>query len=424
MFILEQTEILPDGGLKLDPRLCVLCRGGRYLCGYAFCPIVVKSIARRRHVGVWRRRELHGSSPPTVFVGRAGYPVVAAGPAVPPVRGDTREYDLPEAWRNTPLEKILDYRLSLVLGRSFLRVDSVNSKAVRGLQELALSLKPVEVELVLEKPPRPVVLLDDHAPPMGPAAPLRHFRLVGNVSPERIVERVYSDTDLKSSEAVYALYESGIPVTHIQRLLSVGCLGVGRLRRLVPTRWSITAVDDMISRRLVERIKGYETIDKVQVFVRKSAKNLFVAILAPRTWSFEWMEAWFPKSTWNPSEDETVVEGDYEEYWGRSRYAAIGGCYYAARLATVEYLNRIRRQATAILLREIYPGFTIPIGVWFVRENLREMFSTKPVEFDELKDALRYVSGFTKLDISVWISSSRLIRRLAGQRKITSWMDA
>ena len=407
--------------MKLEPRLCILCRGGRRLCGFAFCPIVAKSIVRHSQVRVWGRRELQGSSPPTVFVGRTGYPVVAAGPAVPPVQGDTREYDLPEVWHDIPIEKVLDYRFSLVLGRSFLRADDTNSKIARELQELVLSLKPVDVELVLEKPPRPTVSLDDHAPPMGPAAPLKSLRLVGNVSPERIVEKVYSDTDLKSDEAVYTLYRSGIPVTHIQRMFSVGCLGAKRLRRLVPTRWSITAVDDMISKRLIEKVKEFESIDRIQVFVRKTTKNLFVAILAPRAWGFEWMEAWFPRSTWNPSGNETVVEGDYEEYWGRSTYAVIGGCYYAARLATAEYLYRIRRQATAVLLREIYPGFTIPIGVWFVRENLRRMFLSKPAEFDDLKDALKYVSRFTKLDINTWISSSKLVRRLAGQRKITSW---
>lgn len=398
--------------------LCVKCRGSRYLCGRAFCPVMVRALTYYGTKAVQGRKEVCGSSPPSVFVGKAGYPWVLAGPAAPPARGDTSAYDRPEMWPELPLERVLSYRFSLVLGRGLLHVRDVGSKLALTLQELALSQRPVDVEMLLEKPPRPVLVFDEHAAPRGPAAPLRSIRVLGNVSTSKAIEKAYYDTDLRASEAVILLYESGVPVSHIQKLLSVGCLGTRRLRRLVPTRWSVTAVDDVISRRLVDEVKGYEPINAIEAFVRRCPGNLFVAILAPEAWSFEWMEAWFPGSTWNPLGDSIVIEGDYEGFGGRTNYASIGGCYYAARLATAEYLRRRRRQAAAVVFREIYPGFNLPVGVWFVRENLRLMYEREPVRFDTLGEAVEYVSRFTKVRMETWLSNSKLLRRLMTQRKL------
>ena len=50
--------------------------------------------------------------------------------------------------------------------------------------------------------------------------------------------------------------------------------------------------------------------------------------------------------------------GDYEEYFGRKTYAKVGGCYYSTRLAVAEELERERKQAAAIVLRETYPGLS------------------------------------------------------------------
>ena len=51
---------------------------------------------------------------------------------------------------------------------------------------------------------------------------------------------------------------------------------------------------------------------------------------------------------------------------GRRDYPAIGGCYYASRLAVLEALRSIRRLAAVITWREIYEGFDLPVGVWDV----------------------------------------------------------
>ncbi len=393
-----------DGDIAVDPKLCLLCRGARYLCGKAYCPIITRARLWSKAIEIRNSTELLGSSPPSVFVGRIGYPYVYIGPLTPPISGDTSIYDLPELWTSLSIEDIIDMRMSLVLGRVRTTVRDVDSRIVRSLQELALSVKPVDVEIYLEKPPRGFIV-SDFEPPIGPRAPLKEFRVIGSGGSSRVVERFYSDTDAKASIAIVELYRSGIPITSIQRLLSIGALGKGRNRKLVPTRWSITAVDDIISKFLVEnRIKYYSEIDKIYVFIKSIHKNLFISILIPGEWSFEWMEAWFPKSTWNMYGNSIVIEGDYELYTAnRKDYASIGGCYYAARLATAEFLEKIGKKAIAIVLREIYPGFDIPLGVWFVREQLREMYRGKPYIVETLDQALSIIDKYSVLKSRTWL---------------------
>lgn len=349
-------------------------------------------------------KEVFGSSPPSLFVGRYGYPKVRMCPALPPVIGDTVIYDKPEMWKSLEVEKILEFRYSMLLGQ--FRVD-VNKRGIEEIQELTLYDKPVDVEISFAKPPRPRVMFDDILPPFGPAAPAKGVRIFSTPKPPRVVEKVYYENDLKAVDAMKYLYDKGIAVSHIQKLLSAGNLGVRR--KIVPTRWAITAVDDVVSKYLLENIKQHDTIDKYRVFILKEKKNLFLAILCPSPWSFEWGEAWFPDTTWNRTRKIGVLT-DSEGFFGRKTYARLGGCYYAARLATAEYLYGIKRQATAVVWREIYSGFKVPIGVWFVREMLRKMYASNFVEFDTLDEALNYIKNHSEVGIERWMKASEILK--------------
>ncbi|MET1128538.1 MAG: Nre family DNA repair protein [Thermoproteota archaeon] len=407
-----------------DPRLCARCRG-RGLCGLSYCPVISRAIALAKLGNIRLGRELFGSSPPSVFVGRVGYPYVNVGPSVPPERGDTRIYDFPEAWLDIDINRVIGYRMSLVTGSTKAKVYDAHNRLAQELQELALSSSPVDVELQLAKEPKPRIAFSEYEPPQGPRAPLERLRVAGNPKVPRPVEKAYQDGDLRAVEAVVMLYESGIPVTHIQKLLSVGALGLYKRRRLVPTRWSITAVDDIVSQHLISKVKRYEPLDSVEVYVRRTHDNLFIAVLLPQRWSYEWMEAWWPGSTWNAYGSEVVVEGDHEGYRGRWEYPDIGGCYFAARLATAEFLYRRRRQAAVILLREIYPGFNIPIGVWFVRENVRRMFLQPPaLRTTDMREVVELLDRETRLGARRWLEASRILQRELAVRKLTDYLQA
>ncbi|MCX8172213.1 MAG: Nre family DNA repair protein [Archaeoglobaceae archaeon] len=393
---------------NFDSKICVLCRG-RMLCSLPYCPILSDY---RIKVEI-HSKEIFGSSPPSIFVGRVNYPKVRICPAVPPLVGDTTLYDKPELWAEIPIEKILEFRYSLIHGQFIGDVRKPNSRIANILQEISLYERPVELEVILEKPPAPRVVFDESTPPMGPSAPAKEVRICSTPKAPKIVEEVYYSQDLGANQAIKLLYDEGIAVSHIQKLLSAGV--IGKKRKLVPTRWAITAVDDTISKQLIENIKSFEILDTYRVFVLQEKKNLFMVILTPHPWCFEWGEAWFPQTTWNYGK-EVVIETDWEDSRGRKMYASLGGCYYASRLATAEYLIRIGKQAGAILWREIYPGFKTAIGVWFVREMLRKCFNQKPAEFNTLEDALNYLSDFSKVGVESWIKNSKLIENLKVQK--------
>ncbi len=406
--------------LNVEPGLCLKCRGSKHLCGRAYCPLLTHKTATLT-LSRFRNKNLYGSSPPSVFIGRYGYPRVRIAPLVPPMTGDTSIYDFPENWIRLPIDSILSMRFSLV--RAYMHVDVRRPETgeVEAVREIALSSSPVDVDVLLKKKPSGI-MFDEHVPPLGPASPVEKLRVEDNPRIERPVEKVFGDVDMKAVEAAVYLYRSGVPVSRIARIFSVGALGLKGKRRLVPTRWSITAVDDILSRYLIEKVKDLEELGEILVYTRKTIRNFFAAILLPGRWSYEWIEAWFPHTVWNPT-NTLEVEGDWEGYWGRKTYASLGGCYYATRLAVAEHMYfRLKRQARVLVLREIYEGFFAPIGVWFVRENVRKMFESKPYRASSVAEAIRYVSRFTRLSAGDWVKSSRLLRETSLQKSILEWV--
>ncbi len=401
--------------------MCLKCRGAKLLCGKPRCPIIVKAEAIGRSNYAYTDH-IAGSSPPGVFVGRIGYPKVSIGPMVPPRYGDTSILDTPELWLGKPLESIVDYRYSLVRGNTWADIhDAVDpGRTLQQLQELSMAARPVDSDLRLSKAPRKVLTLSEDTQPFGPSAPMEKLR-TSNVTVERKIEKPYYDRDLKAAEAIFSLYREGIMVTRIQRALSIGMFGEGPRRRLVPTRWSITAVDSTISSNLIEKVKGFQTIDEYRVYSFSVYDNQYVAMLLPEPWRFEWIEAWFPNTTWNQFTQEPYMIGDYEEHFGRRTYAKVGGCYYSTRLAVGEALEKERRQAAAIVLRETYPGYLMPLGVWNVRESIRELMKQKPERFDSFRPALDAALARMKIPSKTWRGTSVLISRELTQAKITSY---
>jgi len=404
--------------------LCLHCKGGRMLCGKISCPMIAKAQALARLGEAFDSEYIDGSSPPGVFVGRIGYPKVYAGPMIPPYHGDTEILDVPERWVGKSIQDIIDYRFSLIRGKS--RCDIHDAAQGGGLldtlQELAMGTGPTDSEASFARKPRKILTLSEETQPFGPSALLRSFK-TSNVSVDRRIEDAYYDRHLRAQEAVLELYEDGVLVSQIQRAFSVGMFGVGARRRLVPTRWSITAVDSTLSLRFVDEIKQYATIDEYRVHAFRNLDNIFVALLMPETWKYECIEAWFPGTTWNPSQQSgsAVLMGDSEDYWGRRTYASIGGCYYSTRLAISEALRRERRQASALVLREIHPGYIVPVGVWNVRESVRSALRTPARRFDNFQNALQYAMSQFVIPLKRWIEGSTLLKHALFQRRITDY---
>ncbi len=402
--------------------MCLSCRGAKLLCGKPRCPIIVKAQAMAKQGPQFGTNEILGSSPPGVFVGRLGYPKVSVGPMVPALFGDTSILDTPEEWLGRPIDQIVDYRYSLVRGNSRSSVDEAREpgRLLSSLQELAMAARPVDTELKLTKAPRRILTLSEDTQPYGPSGPLDRFK-IDNPSVDRRVQTAYYDRDLDAAGAIGDLYRKGVLVTRIQKAFSLGMFGVGPRRTIVPTRWSITAVDSSISLDLIEKIKHRPTIDEYRVYGFGVYDNQYVAMLLPEPWRFEWIEAWFPNTTWNQFMTAPYMIGDYEEYFGRTRYARVGGCYYSTRLAVAEALERERRQAAAIVLRETYPGFIMPLGVWNVRESIRELMKQPFERHGTFRGALESALSKLKISKSKWTRESVLISRELSQTKISAY---
>jgi hypothetical protein len=368
--------------------------------------------------------DIEGTSPPSVFVGRIGYPYVYAGPLVPPVQGDTSLYDLPEFWFGKTIDDIVGFRSMLIRGKHRVHVRKFEEagKIIEKTRELALAVNPVDVELMLKKKPRGFLLLDDEVQPFGPSAPIRDL-LVGDARWDHQIEKAYSDTDLKATNAVLDIYSKGVLVTKIQRAFSVGAFGLKKNRRLVPTRWSITAVDSILSKELMEKVKTFPEISEYRVYESRYLDNIFEVLMLPNAWSYEIIEAWHPGTVWNPHGREIFLFSDWEGFDGRTTYAEIGGCYYSARLAVCEQLVRERRQATAIALREAHPGYIMPVGVWQVRENVRNAMRQKPFTFNTLDEALKWIAGKFQIPLQRWIMRSELLKNALFQKKITDFLS-
>lgn len=404
--------------------MCLACRGARLLCGKLKCPILIEAEGFARNAGAFLNSDvIRGSSPPGVFVGRFGYPKVFIGPMVPGFYGETALLDTPELWIGKSIEEIVDYRYSLVRGclRADVSEGQIGSRLVDTLQEVAMSVKPADSELALLKRPVNRISFSESSQPFGPSAPMKQFRPSGNISVDRRIEKAYYDHDLKAADAVFALYRDGVLFSRLEKAFSMGIFGERKRRKLVPTRWSITAVDSALSLRLIREIKDYETIDEFRVFATTNLDNVYVAILTPEKWKFEWIEAWQSGTAWNKFGLRPEMIGDFEGYYGRKTYAVPGGCYYSTRFAVSEYLSRIRRQSGSIMLREIHPGYILPVGVWNVRESIRVLLARKYRRFDTIGEALDYACSNFMISKSRWIENSELLKQSIQQKRITDF---
>ena len=413
-----QTRLFKVTSKERRRNLCALCRGHRRLCGKTVCPILTKAETLMKLEEGLTSEKVFGSSPPAVFVGSWGYPKVLAGPLVPPISAaDTSIMDMPEMWLDRSFDEILRYRLTLVRGKHPTRVESAKkpSRLLSTFQEVVMASTPTDTEMWFDKKPNLSVIFSPREPPSGPSASVRRAFLTENPRVPRVVEKVVSDTDLKSVQGIWRLYDSDLSQRQITRMLSIGLLGLKRSRRLVPTEWSITAVDDVLGKAIHKEVLDYPWINEFKVFGHKALGNNVQLLLLPSSWVFEAQEAWLTSRNPTPGVD-------YELLSGRRSYAKdLEGAYYAARLPVLEYLRRVRRQAGAVVFMEVYPDW-IPLGVWRFREICREALRKEPKKFNTLEEALNELRTRLTLPLDRWIKRSKVLRWYQDQTRLTRFL--
>jgi hypothetical protein len=352
------------------------------------------------------------------MVGQWGYPKVTVGPLIPPnLTFNTEELDSPSSWLKEDMTTILQNRLTLLRGRMNLPVDAAAkpSSQLITLQELAMASSPIDSEMTLERPPSFKGVFGVREAPVGLSAPYTALKITANPRVPRNVEKTVADHDLTAQGSVIQLYDSGISDRHIVRLLSVGLLGTRRRRRIVPTEWSITATDDIVGEALKRRVIDLPLLDHYQVYVDTALHNTVAALLMPGEWMFEAMESWLAHPDAGPI-------GDWEVGLKRRGYPEkLAGAYHATRLAALEHLCRIGRQAACVVFLEVDRGW-IPMGVWRFREIARRGFLFEPYTADSLNTAVHQVQNALRTPIGKWLNTSSLIKRHRYQKRIVEYI--
>jgi hypothetical protein len=400
---------------KIPAELCVKCKGYKYLCGLPSCPILdrFRSIV---HVAskIQGSEKIEGSTPPSIVIGEKNYPKVSLIYNIPPgIKGEeAREYENPEGWwGKKSLSDILSLRSSLV--STILHDVNINEPEKLYEKEIALagiSEKPVLSEAQSEvKQILPRLKFDGILIPRGPSIKAKDIKVDENPKIPKKIESLIFD-DVKAEEGVLELYSSGENYYRIITTFSLGLLGRKKNRRIVPTRWSITAVDQIVGNYLLSKIKEFDTISTTTVYYNSYLGNYFHIIFYPSRYSSIWIEIWYPFSLWS---NELVITDLSEDYWGE--YEFLDGGYMAARLAVIEKLNEMRRQAGIIIIREITSEYYAPVGNWHIRETVKKAY--KIAEFDDLQKAINFVNSRLKSD-RVKLNEIRSIKKLQTQTKI------
>lgn len=404
---------------------------------------------------------LDSNSPPSVFIGsKLKYPNANVG-ILSPLEKDENAwvYDDNRYWakNNFGISDVVKLRQGLLNSRFKTSVKDIRntsfnnssskSKFLNIAREIVLSAnKPVDVELGFKKGLNPktsgeMSSNDGITTPRGMKALLDRARITSNISVPRKIDKFFND-DVKSSSALKELYKSGYDENVLSKVLSVGALGMSKNRKLVPTRWSITATDDSLGKDIISEIRDYKSIEDYELFFGEFMGNQYLILLIPEIWSYELFELYLPGSSWNPSDSESNGEikasTDLEWFAGRSSYAEnTSGGYYAARLPILEYLKNKKRQASVLAIRYETASYWAALGVWVVRESVRKAISEnnsslnskgggkKPVRFSDRKEALESLKQISKIkfnfDPSKILEKSKLLEVAGKQKKLGEW---
>jgi hypothetical protein len=369
--------------------MCYSCKGDLLLCNYRRCPILTRTVLPIK--GLPDIEMVMAGPTHSLYVDWFGYPEVKLGPMISTNSDLAEKATDPSAWYGLTLEQVLALRSQVVQAQTLHDVENLD-RFIENLQEIALSIKPVEAELRFRNKPETSMMFSSVCEPIGPTGDLEYMKLSGNPSvPSRVDQEISSKT--QALDAIWNLYNEGFDIYYLQRLIAAGVFNEGRKKAIMPTSWAIPSVDKHIGNCLADTISQYPSLKVCRVFSTSYLGNHYEILLLPGDWRFEYFETWAPNTLWTLAYARPAIYQDFEGYSIGTEHMRKGnGSYAAIRFAVLEQLAKMGMSGTAIVFREVASDYSLPLGVWHVREAVRHAFEATPDAYDAVEDALKAIS--------------------------------
>jgi len=379
---------------------------------YSIDTVSAKRLAERMKIlygrSIQLKEDLYGFTPPSNLITDLSYPKVSLGILFSELEG-IENYDNPIFWAKEEknIDEIIRYRSSLINARTITDVNlpRKNNKIYEKILESALSIRSINLEIKIKKIKEARFIPKIYSF-YGFTGNLKDLRIVDNPKIPKKVDDVY---DLKAEDAVYLLYKEGFSDYYLSRIFSLGFFGLKINRKLVPSKWAITAVQSIIEKRIRSEYNNVKEVDYIYVFNYKFYGNDFYGILLPGSGRVELIEAILPGSAYSIN-NKLIIGRDDES-----------GGYYSLRLSFSEFVRDTKLIGDLIVLRVITEEYKLPLGVWVVREGTKKMFSNLLARFSDKYEAYSFVnSKLIKYNLNVF----KLLKysNLYSQKKITSFI--
>ncbi|MFA5797576.1 MAG: hypothetical protein WC916_06115 [Candidatus Woesearchaeota archaeon] len=397
--------------MHVTPTICSRC-GNKIIHRQCYC-ILRDKIKIQQEFNEKAKKEFSGENY-NVFVGRFGYPNINVGLLNTNEMIKEDDADNPHLWadNNYQIEDVITKRSNLINSNFKTQIKGFKERYTELAREISLAKEPVDTEIRLEKKPQFSLTLHQEAAPHGPKVNLEFARATENIKIPQKVDKIVND-DLKASEGLQVLSDKGFDEHYLTKIFSTGNLGLKGNKKLVPTRWSITAVDDTLGKGLIEEIKDFKSGEYCAYFSGYLG-NYYLILCFPETWSYELFEI---------SVSSGEYSTDHEWYGGRKNYATdtVGG-YYAARLSILQRLQQEKRQSAILALRFITDEYWAPLGVWVVRESSKKSMMSTPIYFSSMDEMMQHAMTFSRerfhYDIAGILKESKLYNQLKKQKKL------
>ncbi|MGV8086032.1 MAG: hypothetical protein ACP5N1_00220 [Candidatus Woesearchaeota archaeon] len=392
-------------------QLCFRCKGRGY-CNRGFC-VLRQKIQVQKSFNENSKKEFSGENY-NIFVGRFGYPNINVGLLNINEQKKDETIDNPLLWSKEEydINKIIQLRSNLINSNFKTKIKGFNDKFMDLIKEVSLTDRPVDTEVTLEKKPQFKLTFNQDTTPFGPTIKLEKAKITENIHIPTKVDKVIND-ELLASEGLSILQKKGFDEYYLTKILSAGNLGLNTNKKLVPTRWAITTVDDSLGKDIIKEIKDHK-LTNYQLYNGSYLGNNYIIMFFPEVWSYELFET---------MSNSCEATHDLENYYGRKSYAnETAGGYYAARFCILQKLKSMKRQATTLALRIVTDDYWAPLGVWVVREAVKKTMNNPPIEFNSKEEMINYAITYAKTqinyDLTPLINKSEILKQIKTQKKI------